>query len=122
MLRSSGSRSPGYSWTTVSCWLHAGIRTSERLGLADFGTVRPITRCDDPVLHHPCRPVTLFDRALRDLVADLLAAMSAADGVGLASPQIGVDLAMFVYYCPDLDGGRPRVPPSAFRARRYRSL
>lgn len=74
----------------------------------DQGTVRPITRWGDPVLHHPCRPVAAFDRALRDLVADMLATIRAADGVGLAAPQIGVDLAVFVYDCPDDDGRRHR--------------
>jgi peptide deformylase len=80
----------------------------ELLDLAGRGSVRSITRWGDPVLHRPCRPVTAFDESLRDLVADLLATMGAADGVGLAAPQIGVDLAVFVYDCPDDDGYRHR--------------
>jgi peptide deformylase len=76
--------------------------------LVGQGSVRPITRWGDPVLHRTSRPVTTFDRGLRELVADMLATMAAADGVGLAAPQIGVDLAVFVYDCPDLDGHRHR--------------
>ncbi|MGN6607116.1 MAG: peptide deformylase [Jatrophihabitans sp.] len=60
----------------------------------------------DPVLHQPARPVTEFDDALAALVDDLFAAMRVAEGVGLAAPQIGVDLAVFVYDCPDETGER----------------
>lgn len=72
--------------------------------LIGSGTVRPITRWGDPVLHAPCRPVMVFDEALHHLVADMWATMRAAEGVGLAAPQIGVDLAVFVYDCPDEQG------------------
>ncbi len=65
------------------------------------GEVRSIVRWGDPVMHARCQPVTAFDDALRRLAADMVATMAAADGVGLAAPQIGVDLAVFVYDCPD---------------------
>jgi peptide deformylase len=55
-------------------------------------------------MHRPQRPVTAFDDALRDLVADMVATMYAADGVGLAACQIGVDRAVFVFDCPDESG------------------
>ena len=68
------------------------------------GVVRPIvTYGNDPVLHRPCAPVTVFDEALRRLVLDMFASMSAADGVGLAANQIGVDARVFVIDCPDAD-------------------
>jgi len=51
----------------------------------------------------PTRPVTEFGDDLQSLVADMFATMEAADGVGLAAPQIGIDLAIFVYHCPDAD-------------------
>jgi peptide deformylase len=60
----------------------------------------------DPVLHAPTRRVTSFDDELARLVDDMFAAMAVAEGVGLAAPQIGVDLAVFVYDCPDGSGGR----------------
>jgi peptide deformylase len=44
-----------------------------------------------------------FDDELRALVADMVATMYAADGVGLAACQVGVDRAVFVFDCPDAD-------------------
>ena len=60
----------------------------------------------DPVLHAATRPVTTFDAALSDLIDDMFASLAVAEGVGLAAPQIGVDLAVFVYDCPDETGVR----------------
>ncbi|WP_020575844.1 peptide deformylase [Actinopolymorpha alba] len=71
--------------------------------LPSGGNVRPITRWGQPVMHHPCRPVDAFDEHLSDLVADMVATMEAADGVGLAANQIGVDLRVFVFRCTDAD-------------------
>jgi peptide deformylase len=66
------------------------------------GVARPIvTYGSNPVLHRPCLPVTVFDEALRRLVLDMFASMTAADGVGLAANQIGVDARVFVIDCPD---------------------
>ena len=58
----------------------------------------------DPVLHAPTREVTEFDDALDRLIDDLFASLGVAGGVGLAAPQIGVGLAVFVYDCPDENG------------------
>lgn len=63
--------------------------------------VRPIRVIGDPVLHNPCRAVEVFDDELHMLVDDMFETMQAADGVGLAANQIGVDLRVFVYDCPD---------------------
>lgn len=68
------------------------------------GLVRPITRWGEPVMHRMQEPVTEFDEALRALVADMTATMYAADGVGLAACQIGVDRQVFVFDCPDEEG------------------
>ncbi|MFW6693833.1 peptide deformylase [Streptomyces sp. MAR4 CNX-425] len=70
------------------------------------GTVRPVTVVGNPVLHRECRDVTEFDDGLRRLVDDMFASQRAAEGVGLAANQIGVDLKVFVYDCPDDDGVR----------------
>jgi peptide deformylase len=45
--------------------------------------------------------VTVFDEDLQQLVADMFASMAAAEGVGLAANQIGVDARVFVVDCPD---------------------
>ena len=69
------------------------------------GVARPIvTYGSNPVLHRPCARVTEFDGALRRLVLDMFASMTAADGVGLAANQIGVDARIFVIDCPDAAG------------------
>ncbi|MGY1770312.1 peptide deformylase [Blastococcus sp. SYSU D00813] len=69
------------------------------------GVARPIvTYGSNPVLHRPCAPVTEFGRDLRRLVLDMFASMEAADGVGLAANQIGVDARVFVIDCPDAEG------------------
>ncbi|HET8559776.1 MAG TPA: peptide deformylase [Marmoricola sp.] len=67
------------------------------------GKVRPITRWGEDVMHRRARPVTAYDDELHTLVADMVATMYAADGVGLAACQVGVDLAVFVFDCPDAD-------------------
>ena len=71
-------------------------------------TVRPIVINGDPVLHKPTRPIEAVDDEIRTLIADMYETMDAANGVGLAANQIGVDLRVFVYDCPDDDGGRAR--------------
>jgi peptide deformylase len=72
--------------------------------LPDGGTVRPIIRWGEPVMHRRLQPVTRYDGTLRALIADMVATMRAADGVGLAANQIGEDLAVFVFDCPDKSG------------------
>ena len=70
------------------------------------GTVRPITRWGTPVMHHEVQDVTSFDDELATLVRDMVATMQAANGVGLAANQVGVDLKVFVFDCPDDDEQR----------------
>lgn len=70
------------------------------------GTSRAITVVGSPVLRTECREVTEFDDELQQLVADMFASQRTAQGVGLAANQIGVDLKVFVYDCPDDKGVR----------------
>jgi peptide deformylase len=70
------------------------------------GIVLPITRWGNPVLHRPSRPVTEFGPDLWNLLCDMFATNEAASGAGLAAPQVGVDLAVFVYDCLDAHGRR----------------
>ena len=72
------------------------------------GSFRKITVVGDPVLSTPTREVTSFDAELSTLVEDMFASMAVAEGVGLAAPQVGVDLAVFVYDCPDESGHKQR--------------
>lgn len=59
--------------------------------------IRPITITGEPVLHTPAAPVMEFDQNLLDLVQDMFETMDKAPGVGLAAPQVGVGLRVFVY-------------------------
>jgi peptide deformylase len=66
--------------------------------------VLPIRITGEPVLHTPATEVTVFDDALRALVADMYETMDLAPGVGLAGPQVGVGKRLFVYSWTDDDG------------------
>jgi len=57
----------------------------------------PIRTLGDPVLKVPSKPVVTFDRALRALIDDLVETMYDAQGVGLAAPQVGLSLRLFVF-------------------------
>ncbi len=60
--------------------------------------VREILRMGDPRLLQVAQPVVRLDTPeLHDLVADLFDTMAAANGAGLAAPQIGVDLAVVIF-------------------------
>jgi peptide deformylase len=68
-------------------------------------TVVPIRLFGDPVLRTPADAVTVFDKELRTLVADLTETMLDAPGAGLAAPQIGVGLRVFTYHVDDEQSG-----------------
>ncbi|WP_261562826.1 peptide deformylase [Frankia tisae] len=74
--------------------------------------VLSIRTVGDPVLRTPTALVTTFDAALARLVDDMIDTMYDAPGVGLAAPQVGVGLRVFVFdvdYDPH-DVAVPRVP------------
>lgn len=58
--------------------------------------IREIVQFGHPVLRQRCRPVTVVDDALIQLVEDMLDTMASANGVGLAAPQVGEDLRLAV--------------------------
>lgn len=66
--------------------------------------IQPIRLFGDPVLVTPAAPVTDFDKEIRQLVADLMETMHDAPGAGLAAPQIGVPLRVFVWDVNDETG------------------
>jgi peptide deformylase len=65
--------------------------------------IRPILRYGERALHQRAVQVTTFDDELRTLIDDMIETMYAAPGIGLAAPQIGVPLRLFVI---DLSVGR----------------
>ena len=58
--------------------------------------IREIIQYGHPVLRQRCRPVTAVDEDLHQLVADMLETMVAANGVGLAAPQVAADIRLAV--------------------------
>lgn len=73
--------------------------------------VLPIRLLGDPVLREPGAPVAEFGPDLARLVDDMVETMDAAGGAGLAAPQVGVQLRVFVYDAGDGDGPRAVVNP-----------
>jgi len=64
--------------------------------------VRPIIRLGHPALRTPAQPVPperIRTDEIHQLVEDMVKTMHAASGVGLAAPQVGVELQIFVYAC-----------------------
>jgi peptide deformylase len=58
--------------------------------------IYPIRAYGDPVLREGCKEIETIDEEVRKLVSDMYETMDASDGVGLAAPQIGKNLRLFV--------------------------
>jgi peptide deformylase len=58
--------------------------------------IRPILRYGASILHEQARPVDALTPEIDRLVDDMIDTMYAAPGVGLAAPQVGVPLRVFV--------------------------
>jgi peptide deformylase len=75
-----------------------------------------ILKMGDPRLLRVAQPVTEFDSdALHLLISDMLDTMRAANGAGLAAPQIGVDLQVVIFGTLERNPrypDRPLVPPT----------
>jgi peptide deformylase len=73
--------------------------------------IRPIVKFGTPPLHQPARPVTEITPEIQALIDDMIETMYAAPGIGLAAPQVGVPLRIFVV---DLSVGRDLSQLSVF--------
>ena len=65
--------------------------------------LRPILRLGDSILTAPAQPVAAITAEIETLIDDMIETMYAAPGIGLAAPQVGVSLRIFVV---DLSVGR----------------
>lgn len=65
-----------------------------------------VVRYGDPVLQEKAGPVAAFDEAFAALVEEMFEAMKRERGLGLAAPQVGKSLRLFV---TDVEGDKPRV-------------
>jgi peptide deformylase len=56
----------------------------------------PLCHDPHPVLRAPARPVAAFTPEIRRLAKDMIETMYDHDGIGLAAPQVGCDLQLFI--------------------------
>lgn len=73
--------------------------------------VRPICAYPEAVLRQKAQPVTSIDDELQHLIDDMIETMYAAPGIGLAAPQIGISLQLFVV---DISSGRDEAALQTF--------
>jgi peptide deformylase len=65
--------------------------------------IYPIVKYGDPILEKPSNNISKFDAELAELAEDMFATMYAAQGIGLAAPQIGKNIRLAVV---DVTGGK----------------
>jgi peptide deformylase len=70
--------------------------------------IRPILKYGDSVLHEQAKTVDAITPEIQRLIDDMIDTMYAAPGVGLAAPQVGVPLRIFVV---DISLGRDQSGP-----------
>ena len=78
--------------------------------------LRNIVKDGDPILRKVCRPVEKFDDRLASLLEDMAETMHAADGVGIAGPQVGMMRRLCVVDCYDDEGVIELVNPEIIAA------
>ncbi len=69
----------------------------------DTAMIRPIVKYPAPELEKICTPVDDFNSDVKELAGDMLETLYSAPGVGLAAPQVGVNLRLIVV---DLTAGQ----------------
>lgn len=79
--------------------------------------ILPIVTYPNEILEIECRKVTEFDKKLRKFLDDMYDTMIAADGVGLAAPQVGKDIAVAIVDIGDETGTIEMVNPEVLEVR-----
>ena len=69
---------------------------------------RQIVHYPDPVLRQRAKPVERVDDSIRELVREMFEIMNEEEGIGLAAPQVGESLRIFVTG-PHADGDHPHM-------------
>ena len=92
-----------------------GCRSPRLVGLGRLMAVLPIRVFGDPILRTVSVPVGDIDSRTRNLCNDMIDTMYDAPGVGLAAPQVGVGLRVFVFDIQDDQGPRAIVNPELLR-------
>jgi peptide deformylase len=73
--------------------------------------ILPIVMHPNAILEKECEKVTDFDKKLKKLLANMYETMVEADGVGLAAPQVGVDLQVAIVDIGDDSGTVELINP-----------
>jgi peptide deformylase len=73
--------------------------------------ILPIVMHPDPILEKECEKATAFDKKLKKLLNNMYDTMIEADGVGLAAPQVGVDLQVAIVDIGDDSGTIELINP-----------
>lgn len=61
-----------------------------------MATLPIITGADTPILRKKSEKVKRIDKKLKKLITDMIDTMLDADGLGIAAPQVGVNLRVFI--------------------------
>ncbi|MDP2728539.1 MAG: peptide deformylase [Dehalococcoidia bacterium] len=77
--------------------------------------VLPILPASSPIVHQKSKRVKCFDESIHRLLKDMAETMRAADGVGLAAPQVGVLLRVIVIELPE-EGPIELINPEIIKA------
>jgi peptide deformylase len=75
-----------------------------RVGVHEHMAILEIRTIGDPVLREVAEPVRKVNKDVKQLIKDMFETMYAANGVGLAAPQVGVSKRIFVI---DVGDGEP---------------
>lgn len=68
--------------------------------------IMPIVMLGDPILRQKAKRIHRFDASLHRLAKDMFETMHANDGAGLAAPQIGLSIRLFVVELDDRETGK----------------
>ncbi|RIW36360.1 peptide deformylase [Bacillus salacetis] len=79
--------------------------------------ILPIVTYPNEILEIECRKVTVFDKKLRSFLDDMYDTMIAADGVGLAAPQVGRDLSAAIVDIGDETGTIEMINPEVLEVK-----
>lgn len=76
----------------------------------------PLIYYGNPLLRKKAEPVAEITQEIKQLIQDMLETMQAQDGLGIAAPQVGRSLAIFITAPPieDGKGGYTQLPPRVF--------
>jgi len=83
---------------------------------------RQIVHWPDPVLLRTAEPVARVDQFVRELVDDMVRIMREEEGAGIAAPQVGESLRLFVVEAREARDGDPAVPLGVYLNPRFERL